>query len=108
MADQQYTNDVITCDCESYDCRGECCGLGNCSCSGEYLGAKVDVILPDGTHTYWSTHCRHGAHGACSATLMQGEGKQSGFPVQIRRKPAQCKTCASPCICPCHAGSADG
>ncbi|KUL36453.1 hypothetical protein [Actinoplanes awajinensis] len=21
------------CDCESYDCRGECCGLGNCSCT---------------------------------------------------------------------------
>ncbi len=22
-----------TCSCESYDCRGECCGIGNCSCT---------------------------------------------------------------------------
>lgn len=22
-----------TCDCESYDCKGECCGVGNCTCT---------------------------------------------------------------------------
>ena len=30
-------------------------------------GAKVDVVLPDGTHRYWSTHCRHNRHDACAA-----------------------------------------
>lgn len=23
------------CDCESYECSGECCGVGNCTCSTE-------------------------------------------------------------------------
>jgi hypothetical protein len=57
------------------------------------MDAKVDVILPDGTHRYWSTHCRHGRHDACSATELA-----PGMP----RKPAQCKTCQAPCVCPCH------
>lgn len=54
----------------------------------------VDVLLPDGTHLYWSTHCRHGNHAACSATELA-----PGLP----RQPAQCKTCGAPCRCPhCH------
>lgn len=54
---------------------------------------KVDLILPDGTHIYWSTHCRHGNCEACSATELA-----PGVP----RRPAQCKTCAAPCVCGCH------
>ena len=75
--------------------------------------AMVDVIKPDGTHHYWSTHCRHGNHNACSADAMLGDvtyesgmaGSRLNFgkQVAIRRNPAQCKTCAEPCICPCHA-----
>lgn len=42
-------------------------------------GTSPDVILTDGTHRYWSTHCRHGSHEACKGT---------------------CKTCRSPCVCP--------
>lgn len=53
--------------------------------------AKLDVILPDGTHRYWSTHCRHGNHDACSATELA-----PGVP----RRPAQCKGCGAPCQCP--------
>lgn len=56
------------------------------------LGAQVDAVLPGGAHRYWSTHCRHGRHGDCSATELA-----PGVP----RRPAQCKTCASPCMCPC-------
>lgn len=44
--------------------------------------AKVDVVLPDGTHRYWSTHCRHGNHELCKG---------------------ECKGCKSPCLCSvCH------
>lgn len=61
------------------------------------IDARADVLLADGTHRYWSTHCRHARtaeeHAACSATELA-----PGVP----RKPAQCKTCAAPCICSCH------
>jgi hypothetical protein len=59
----------------------------------EHGPAMTDRIYMDGCHTYWSTHCRHGNHEACMATeLAPG----------VARKPAQCKTCAAPCICGCH------
>jgi hypothetical protein len=59
------------------------------------IDAKVDAVLPDGTHRYWSTHCRHDDHDACRATELA-----PGIP----RRPAQCKGCGSPCLCPCHKG----
>lgn len=55
--------------------------------------ATIDILFDDGPHWYWSTHCRHGNHQACLATELA-----PGVP----RKPAQCKTCASPCLCGCH------
>jgi hypothetical protein len=57
------------------------------------LDAKVDVVFADGAHRYWSTHCRHDRHADCSAIELA-----PGVP----RRPAQCKTCAAPCLCPCH------
>lgn len=75
-------------------------------------GASADVLLSDGSHTYWSTHCRHDNHAMCAATLVQDVeplavphplGVTDRVRRSVRRKPAQCKTCASPCICPCHA-----
>ena len=47
------------------------------------MSPKLDILADDGTHTYWSTHCRHDDHNLCK-----------GF----------CKKCgpAAPCICPCH------
>jgi len=73
------------------------------------LGVKVDAVLPDGTHLYWSTHCRcnPNGHDGCSAKWMEGPTVMDGVTTSIARRPAQCKTCASPCICPCHEG-ADG
>lgn len=59
---------------------------------------RADVLLPDGEHRYWSTHCRHDGHDACSS-----EEHAPGVP----RRPAQCKTCAAPCRCTCHV-PADG
>lgn len=56
-------------------------------------GVKVDVVFADGSHRYWSTHCRHDRHDACAATELA-----PGVP----RQPSQCKTCAAPCLCPCH------
>lgn len=53
-------------------------------------GYRIDAILPDGTHRYWSTHCRHGNHDDCSATELA-----PGVP----RRPAQCKVCGAPCQC---------
>lgn len=66
-------------------------------------------IAPDGTtHTYWSTHCRHEDHGACSSEFIHGEIAGTGMSTALRRKPAQCKHCAAPCVCPCHEkGSTD-
>lgn len=52
--------------------------------------AMHDVVYPDGFHSYWSTHCRHGNHEACNATELA-----PGVP----RRPAQCKTCGAPCAC---------
>lgn len=67
-------------------------------------------IAPDGTtHTYWSTHCRHGRHEDCSATEMTG--RMPAWPeahTAVLRKPAQCKTCAARCICDCHKPVSDG
>ena len=54
---------------------------------------KNDRIFSDGTHLYWSTHCRHDNHRKCAATE---------FAPGIPRKPAQCKECGSPCLCGCH------
>lgn len=67
----------------------------------------IDVVevAPDGTtHTYWSTHCRHGNHDACSAVTLSGGTGHTGIgpATFIPRNPAQCKTCSAPCICPCH------
>jgi hypothetical protein len=73
------------------------------------IEAKVDALLPDGTHRYWSTHCRHDNHDACSATEMLGlDVLDDGFRPRIARQPAQCKTCGAPCICPCHAPGLNG
>lgn len=91
--------------------------------SGEQLGArfleelerihgyKIDAILPDGTHRYWSTHCRHDNHEACSADKMSGPSVYDrGRHVTVERRPAQCKTpeCQAPCVCPCHAAVSGG
>lgn len=43
-------------------------------------------------HRYLSTGCRHGEHGYC----------QSNTGSQGQKIPAQCKFCASPCVCSCH------
>lgn len=59
---------------------------------GTQAGWKVDVVLSDLSHRYWSTHCRHDRHDACAATELA-----PGVP----RQPSQCKTCSAPCICPC-------
>jgi hypothetical protein len=67
------------------------------------FGAKIDAILADGAHRYWSTHCRHDDHEACSADTIKGIDRYGrGRPAWIGRKPAQCKHCAAPCVCPCH------
>jgi hypothetical protein len=78
-------------------------------------GYKIDVIMFDGTHRYWSTHCRHtkdaddAGHKACSADKMGGVavyGRRRH--ATIERKPAQCKSCAAPCVCPCHTAVSSG
>lgn len=43
-------------------------------------------------HVYLSTGCLHGQHGYCSNV----DG------IAGLKKPAQCKFCAAPCVCPCH------
>lgn len=44
------------------------------------------------SHHYLSTGCRHGEHAYC-----QGNTGYAG-----PKKPAVCKFCDAPCICPCH------
>lgn len=59
---------------------------------------KVDVVREDGTHEYWSTHCRHATdgegHRMCAATTINGGP----------RNPAQCRICSASCRCDCHKG----
>lgn len=69
------------------------------------MDSKIDAILPDGTHRYRSTHCRHDRHYDCRATVLIGGNPYGAGDAAIKRKPAQCKTCAAPCICPCHEAS---
>jgi hypothetical protein len=73
------------------------------------MDAKVDALMADGTHRYWSTHCRHDDHEACSATVLIGPEPYStrGRRMSIERQPAQCKHCAAPCVCPCHTPEVD-
>lgn len=71
-------------------------------------GAQADVMLPDGTHTYFSTHCRHGNHQLCESNAITGLTVVSERPVAIGKVPARCKGCASPCICECHASPGGG
>lgn len=46
----------------------------------------------DVAHSYLSTGCHHGEHAYC-----QGKTGQAG-----PKKPATCKFCDAPCVCPCH------
>jgi hypothetical protein len=57
------------------------------------LGA-IDVVLPDGTHRYYSTHCRHGDHDACCSTVLRDDAGNV-----VNRRPASCKGCGAPCSC---------
>lgn len=57
----------------------------------------IDVVHPDGQHVYYSTHCRHDNHAACDATELNG----------APRRPAECKTCGAPCVCPHHTQAAE-
>jgi hypothetical protein len=68
----------------------------------ESVHSFADLLFRDGTHRYWSTHCRHGNHHLCSATFIAGQ--REGQPAYIDRKPAQCKdpNCQAPCLCSCH------
>lgn len=78
------------------------------------IGTRLDALLPDGTHRYWSTHCRHDRHEDCSATTMTRDrvagssARAAPRPVEVHKTPAQCKTCASPCVCPCHREERNG
>lgn len=47
------------------------------------IGA-FDVVFPDGTHLYNSTHCRHGDQAACDSS-------SNG------RRPAECRGCGAAC-----------
>lgn len=49
-------------------------------------------------HVYLSTSCLHAEHGYC-----KGDTGAVGAKV-----PAQCKFCATPCVCPCHQEKAHG
>lgn len=41
----------------------------------------IALLRWGGGHLYYGTYCHHDNHGACKLV---------------------CKTCSSPCICPCH------
>jgi hypothetical protein len=51
-------------------------------------------------HVYLSTSCLHGLHNYCQS----GTGKAPGGETWAKR-PAQCKFCATPCVCECHKDS---
>lgn len=58
----------------------------------EMLAAGDRASHPD-THRYLSTSCLHGEHSYC----------QSNTGAAGTKTPAQCKFCAAPCVCDCHA-----
>lgn len=50
------------------------------------------VVSDEAEHVYLSTGCLHGRHAYCKWEV----GKLGP------KRPAQCKFCAAPCVCPCH------
>ncbi|MFF5473375.1 hypothetical protein [Streptomyces achromogenes] len=56
---------------------------------------------PATAHIYLSTGCLHGdlvlPDGRTGHQYCQGDTGQAGA-----KSPAQCKFCATPCVCPCH------
>lgn len=52
----------------------------------------TDDESPIGGHEYLSTGCFHGEHGYCQAMTGLAGAK----------RPARCKFCDAPCVCPCH------
>jgi hypothetical protein len=68
---------------------------------GTQLGMLIYIdVLCGSKHRYYSTHCRHGDHNACSATSVAGvDAEEPRILHAIERKPAQCKHCGAPCCC---------
>lgn len=59
-------------------------------------------------HVYLSTACRHAddpgregenLHDECKTNMIRPDGTE--------KKPAECKHCGAPCICPCHQEATD-
>lgn len=51
------------------------------------------MTQPNSPHVYLSTGCLHGEHWYCQSPNTS---------VGHNKKPATCKFCDAPCICPCH------
>lgn len=49
-------------------------------------------------HVYLATSCQHGKHDYCKNTKGQAGPK----------RPAECKFCEAPCVCPCHQEESHG
>lgn len=50
-------------------------------------------------HAYLSTGCLHGDHAYCQSA---GAANPDLTAEEGRKRPAECKFCAAPCVCPCH------
>lgn len=48
-----------TCSCESYDCQGQCCGIGRCTCS-PHFGIAVDG--DNGAHVRFRVYAASNGH----------------------------------------------
>lgn len=70
------------------------------ACDAERLrGAE----MPVSGHVYLSTSCLHDLHDRCEAGVVQlGLERPGDNGISGLKTPAQCKFCASPCVCGCH------
>lgn len=68
-------------------------GWWNSRAAAEDRVRRMADEAPQPGHVYLSTGCLHGEHAYCSNV----DG------IAGLKKPAQCKFCAAPCVCPCHA-----
>jgi hypothetical protein len=73
----------------------ECAGCHEAwPCTVEQMRRTILALVhnPGGEHIYLSTGCLHDKHAYCQAMVgAQGE-----------KRPASCKFCGAPCVCPCH------
>lgn len=78
--------------------------------AGLYPALSEALTGAGGGHLYLSTGCLHGKHDYCKSPRVTHQPlarRADGMvvvdnPTTMPKRPAECKFCGAPCVCPCH------